>query len=66
LKSLGRHLAYERNVSDLFFSNVPDDGGRQIDSWPMWKMLIRSCSESYPFLDFIGVPEQQNQYRARE
>ncbi len=28
-------IVFERNVSDLFFSNVPEGAARQIASWPM-------------------------------
>ncbi len=28
-------IVFERNVSDLFFSNVPQDAVRQISGWPM-------------------------------
>ena len=28
-------IVFERNVSDLFFSSVPDDAARQIADWPM-------------------------------
>jgi putative ABC transport system permease protein len=28
-------IVFERNVSDLFFSNVPQEAARQIASWPM-------------------------------
>jgi putative ABC transport system permease protein len=28
-------IVFERNVSDLFFSNVPQDAARQIAGWPM-------------------------------
>jgi putative ABC transport system permease protein len=35
LSSDSELIVFERNVSDLFFSNVPDDAVEQIDAWPM-------------------------------
>jgi putative ABC transport system permease protein len=34
LSSDSELIVFERNVSDLFFSNVPDDAVKQIDGWP--------------------------------
>jgi putative ABC transport system permease protein len=53
-------IVFERNVSDLFFSNVPDDAVRQIDAWPVVEhanpVLFGIVSSSdHPIITCFGV-----------
>jgi len=53
-------IVFERNVSDLFFSNVPDDAVRQIDTWPVVEhanpVLFGIVSSSdHPIITCFGV-----------
>lgn len=53
-------IVFERNVSDLFFSNVPDDSVRQIDAWPMVQhanpvLFGIVSSADHPIITCFGV-----------
>jgi putative ABC transport system permease protein len=53
-------IVFERNVSDLFFSNVPDDAVAQIGGWPMVQhadpvLFGMVSSEDHPIIACFGV-----------
>jgi len=53
-------IVFERDVSDLFFSNVPDDAAEQISSWPMVAhanpvLFGIVSSEGHPIITCFGV-----------
>jgi putative ABC transport system permease protein len=60
LSSDSELIVFERNVSDLFFSNVPDDSVRQIDAWPMVQhanpvLFGIVSSADHPIITCFGV-----------
>lgn len=60
LSSDSQLIVFERNVSDLFFSNVPDDAVKQIDAWPTVQhvnaVLFGIVSSSdHPIITCFGV-----------
>ena len=48
LSSDSEIIVFERNVSDLFFSNVPAPAVEEISAGRWWLMPIRCCSASSP------------------
>jgi len=60
LSSDSELIVFERNVSDLFFSNVPDDTVAQIGGWPMVQhanpvLFGIVSSEDHPIITCFGV-----------
>jgi putative ABC transport system permease protein len=60
LSSDSELIVFERNVSDLFFSNVPDDAVKQIDAWPMVQhanpvLFGIVSSADHPIITCFGV-----------
>lgn len=60
LSSDSELIVFERNVSDLFFSNVPDDAVSQIDAWPMVRhanpvLFGIVSSAGHPIITCFGV-----------
>jgi putative ABC transport system permease protein len=60
LSSDSELIVFERNVSDLFFSNVPDDAVAQIDLWPMVQhanpvLFGIVSSADHPIITCFGV-----------
>jgi putative ABC transport system permease protein len=53
-------IVFERDVSDLFFSNVPDDAAAQISNWPIVAhanpvLFGIVSSEGHPIITCFGV-----------
>jgi putative ABC transport system permease protein len=60
LSSDSELIVFERNVSDLFFSNVPDDAVKQIGAWPMVQhanpvLFGIVSSADHPIITCFGV-----------
>jgi putative ABC transport system permease protein len=60
LSSDSELIVFERNVSDLFFSNVPDDAVGQIGTWPMVEhvnpvLFGIVSSADHPIITCFGV-----------
>jgi putative ABC transport system permease protein len=60
LSSDSEMIVFERNVSDLFFSNVPDEAVQQIGAWPMVQhanpvLFGIVSSEDHPIIMCFGV-----------
>jgi putative ABC transport system permease protein len=60
LSSDSELIVFERNVSDLFFSNVPDDAVQQINAWPMVEhanpvLFGIVSSADHPIITWFGV-----------
>ena len=60
LSSDSQLIVFERNVSDLFFSNVPADAVKQMDSWSMVEhadpvLFGIVSSEDHPIITCFGL-----------
>jgi len=56
-------IVFERNISDLFFSSVPDNSAREIQSWSMVEkanpvLFGIVSSEDHPIITCFGVTGQ--------
>jgi putative ABC transport system permease protein len=68
LSSDSELIVFDRNVSDLFFSNVPDDAVKQINAWPMVQhanpvLFGIVSSEDHPIITCFGVTAEDARMR---